>query len=88
MNRRDEVGESGLDAGSVARIVKRAALAAGLEESRFAHSLRAGLATSAAQAWKAERAIMRQLGHRGEAMTRRYIREAGVFADNAAEGLL
>ena len=31
---------------------------------------------------------MRQTRHKSAAMVRRYMREAGVFQDNAAEGLL
>jgi integrase len=61
----------------------------GLEASTFGdHSLRAGLATAAAPAGKSERAIMAQTGDRSVLMVRRYIREASVFTDNAAAGLL
>jgi site-specific recombinase XerD len=74
---------------AVARAVKRAARRAGLDPSSFAgHSLRAGLATTAAKAGKSERAIMKQTGHRSVAMVRRYIRDAELFSDNAAAGLL
>jgi integrase len=70
-------------------VVKRYAGALGLEAKSFAgHSLRAGLATSAAKAGKSERAIMRQTGHRSVQMVRRYIRDAELFSDNAAAGLL
>ena len=71
---------------AVARIVKRRAAAVGLDPSRYAgHSLRAGLATSAAAGGASERAIMAQTGHRSTDMVRRYIREANLFAaDNAA----
>ncbi len=73
----------------VARIVQRTAAAVGLEAATFGgHSLRAGLATAAAKAGKSERAIMAQTGHRSVTMVRRYIREASVFNDNAAAGLL
>jgi integrase len=61
VTRHGAVGESALSGRSVARIVKRAAVLAGLEPGGFAgHSLRAGLATSAARAKKTERDIMRQ----------------------------
>lgn len=74
---------------SVARLVKRAAQAAGLNPGEFSgHSLRAGFATAAAKAGKSERAIQRQTGHRSAGMLRRYIREATLFDDNAATGLL
>jgi integrase len=73
----------------VARVVKRAAVLAGLDPAAFAgHSLRAGLGSSAARARETERDIMRQTRHKSASMVRRYIREAGVFQDNAAEGLL
>ena len=89
VTRHGAVGERALSGASVARIVKRAAVLAGLEPGAFAgHSLRAGLASSAARARKTERDIMRQTRHTSAAMVRRYIREAGVFEDNAAEGLL
>ncbi len=87
----DRVGKGvGLTGRSVARIVQRAAKAAGIEKpERFAgHSLRAGLATAAAKAGKSERSIMKQTGHRSERMVRRYIRDASLFSDNAAAGLL
>ena len=82
------VRASGLSVQSVALVVKRAATATGLEAGRFAgHSLRAGLATAAAKAGKSTSAIMRQTGHRSEAMVRRYIRAATLFDDNAAGGI-
>ena len=50
---------------AVARIVKRRAKAVGLDPARYAgHSLRAGLATSAAAGGASERVIMAQTGHR------------------------
>jgi integrase len=74
---------------AVARLVKRVAADAGLDPNRLSgHSLRAGFATSAARAGRSERSIMRQTGHRSVQMVRSYIREAEVFTDNAAEGLL
>jgi integrase len=72
----------------VARVVQRWARRAGLHPARFAgHSLRAGLATSAAARGVPERAIMAQTGHRNLAMVRRYIRDGELFRDdNAARG--
>jgi integrase len=70
---------------AVALIVKRRAKAVGLDPSRYAgHSLRAGLATSAAAAGASEREIMSQTGHRSADMVRRYIREGSLFRENAA----
>ncbi len=89
VSRRGRVGAVRLSDKAVARLVKRAARAAGLDPARFSgHSLRAGLATSAAKAGKTERAIMAQTGHKSEKMVRRYIRDASLFAENAAAGLL
>jgi site-specific recombinase XerD len=69
----------------VARIVKKAAHAAGYDPARFAgHSLRAGLATSAAAAGCPERVIMMTTGHKSEKMVRRYIRSGVMFQENAA----
>jgi site-specific recombinase XerD len=70
---------------AVALVVKRHARTAGLDPARYAgHSLRAGLATSAAARGASERAIMAQTGHRSAEMVRRYIRESSLFRDNAA----
>jgi site-specific recombinase XerD len=73
----------------VAIAVKQAAAPAGLDAKSFAgHSLRAGLVTSAAIQGRSDRSIMNQTGHRSVAMVRRYVREASLFRDNAASGLL
>jgi site-specific recombinase XerD len=70
---------------AVAIVVKRRAEAAGLDPRRYAgHSLRAGLATSAAVAGASERSIMKQTRHKSLPMVRRYIREADLFRENAA----
>lgn len=78
-----------IDGRDVARIVKRAAERSGLDAAAFSgHSLRAGLATSAALAGKGDRAIMAQTGHKSRAMVDRYVRSAERWRDNAAAGLL
>lgn len=70
---------------SVAQIVKQGAAAAGLNPKQFSgHSLRAGLATAAAQAGVSERVIMQQTGHKNLTVLRRYIREGSLFRENAA----
>jgi site-specific recombinase XerD len=70
---------------TVALVVKRAAKAAGLDPKRYAgHSLRGGLATSAAAAGASERSIMATTGHRSVQMVRRYIRIGELFRENAA----
>ena len=70
---------------AVALIIKRRAKAVGLDPARYAgHSLRAGLATSAAAAGASERVIMSQTGHRSADMVRRYIRDGSLFTSNPA----
>jgi integrase len=81
----DRVQPERLSDKAVARIVKRRAKAVGLDPARYAgHSLRAGLATSAAMAGASERVIMSQTGHRSADMVRRYIREGSLFQSNPA----
>ena len=73
---------------AVALVVKRSAAAAGLDAASYSgHSLRAGLATSAAAAGVSERAIMAQTGHKSVTMVRRYIRDGSLFRENAAAGV-
>ena len=85
----DTVAPERLSDKAVARLVKRAAEAGGLDPAGFSgHSLRAGLCTSAAKAGKSERAIMKTTGHKTSRMVARYIRDAELFSDNAAAGLL
>ncbi len=70
---------------TVARVVKRALVAAGRNAERFAgHSLRAGLATQAAMGGASERSIQEQTGHKSLIMLRRYIRDGSLFRENAA----
>lgn len=85
INRHGQMQPGALSDKAVALIVKRWAEAAGLDPSQYAgHSLRAGLATAAAQAGVAERVIMAQTGHHSADMVRRYIREGSLFRENAA----
>lgn len=85
VNRHGHVQPGRLSDKAVALVVKRYAAAAGLDASKYAgHSLRAGLATSAAIAGASERSIMAQTGHRSVAMVRRYIRDGNLFRENAA----
>ncbi|SFV09306.1 site-specific integrase [Alicyclobacillus macrosporangiidus] len=80
-----EIGDHALSDKTVARLVKKYCEYIGLDPRKYAgHSLRAGLATSAAMAGVSERAIMAQTGHRSVMMVRRYIRDGNVFRENAA----
>ena len=72
VNRHGQILRQRLSAEAVAIVVKRWAAALGFEEKEFAgHSLRSGLATSAAIAGKSERSIMNQTGHCSTATLRR-----------------
>jgi site-specific recombinase XerD len=84
IDRFSKVSSIRLSAAAVADVVKRYAAAVGLKASDFAgHSLRSGLATSAAMAGASERAIMAQTGHRSVNTVRRYIRDGSLFRENA-----
>ena len=89
INRHGQMQEGRLSDKAVALVVKRTAQKAGLNniEQYAGHSLRAGLATSAAAAGASERAIMAQTGHRSVMMVRRYIRDGSLFRENAVIGL-
>lgn len=85
VNRHGQVAAGRLSGKVVALVVKRAAEAAGLDPANYAgHSLRSGMATSAARAGADERSIMNQTRHRSVAMVRRYIQRGQFFSDNAA----
>lgn len=85
VDRHGRVGSGRLDAGSIARIVKHTAAAAGLDPARYAgHSLRAGFATQAFLNGAAEVSIMRQTRHKSLNTLRKYIRDRSLFRDNPA----
>ncbi len=88
VDRHRHIGATRLSAPAVALVLKRHAVRAGLDPTEVAgHSLRAGLATSAAAAGVPERVIADQTGHKGTAMLRRYIREGSLFRENAASAV-
>jgi hypothetical protein len=71
-----------------ALIVKRTLGHAGFSPEEFSgHSLRAGLATSAAEAGQQERDIMQQTRHKSEKMVRRYTRKGSLFQGNVVDAL-
>ncbi len=89
VTRHGYVGDDALNPGSIARIVKRAAAAAGIDsETVSGHSLRAGFVTAACAARRRLEDIMRQTRHRKLETLLEYVRKGGVFEDNAADGLL
>jgi integrase len=88
ISRHGQVKDKALADVEVWRLVKRLAEACGYDPANYGgHSLRAGLATAAAQAGAEERDSMRQTRHRSERMVRKYIRGAKLF-DSNADGLL
>jgi site-specific recombinase XerD len=88
VDRHGHIGITRLSGQAVALVLKRHAARAGLDPGEVAgHSLRAGLATSAAAVGVPERVIAEQTGHKGTAMLRRYIREGSLFRENAASAV-
>lgn len=82
-------GKEGLAPAAVAQIMKRGASLAGLDPKDFAgHSLRSGLVTAAARKGAPAHVIMKQTGHRSVQTMHGYIRDATLFDQNAAKGLL
>jgi len=77
-----------LSAQAVGLVLQHRLAERGIDAAEYGgHSLRAGLATSAARAGKSERAIQQQTGHRSLTILRRYIRDGNLFRENAAAGL-
>ena len=88
VDRHGRAGLGRMNSGSVARLIKRAAEAAGLDPAGYAgHSLRAGFATQAFLNGAAEVAIMRQTRHKSLNTLRKYIRDRSLFRDNPAARL-
>jgi integrase len=74
---------------AVSLVIKERVATAGFDPSGYSgHSLRAGLATSAAQSGAASWKIRQQTGHASDAMLVRYIRDGELFTDNVAGVLL
>ncbi|WP_417461565.1 site-specific integrase [Kordiimonas sp.] len=81
--------ETRLTSTSVSLAIKCRARLAGLDPAMFSgHSLRAGFATSAAQAGAETWAIMKQTGHQSEAIVHRYIRIGELFFTNGLPSIL
>ena len=88
VNRHGQMQPDRLGDRTVARVVKRALVAAGKDQETVGnfsgHSLRAGLATAAAIAGVSERVIQGQTRHKSLLVLRRYIRDGSLFRENAA----
>jgi site-specific recombinase XerD len=88
IDRHGNTGGRRLSAKAVATVTKELAAKVGIDpHSVGAHSLRAGLVTSAMRAGKPEHAVMRHTRHRSVNAFRVYIRDASPFAVNAAAGI-
>lgn len=78
-----------LSGDAVSGVIRERLAAAGIDPSGFSgHSLRAGFATSAAQAGVSTIKIRAQTGHASDAMLTRYIRDGELFVGNTAGALL
>lgn len=89
VNRHGLVQSRRLSGAALSLIIKERTASAGFIPVEYSgHSLRAGLATSAAQAGVALTKIRQQTGHASDTMLTRYIRDGQLFADNAAGVLL
>jgi integrase len=89
VDRHHRVGPKRLSGEAVCSVVRERVQAAGIHPAGYSgHSLRAGLATSAAQAGVSSWKIRQQTGHASDAMLSRYIRDGELFIGNAAGALL
>ena len=89
VNRHGRIHDTRLSGEAIALVVREWVAAAGLDPAQYSgHSLRAGLATSAAQAGVPTWRIRAQTRHASDAMLARYIRDGEMFTDNAAGALL
>jgi integrase len=89
VDRHGHIHDARLSGEAVSLVVRERVAAAGLDSARYSgHSLRAGLATSAAQAGVPTWKIRSQTGHASDAMLAKYVRDGEMFLDNAAGALL
>jgi len=89
IDRHGRIAPDRLSGEAVSAIIKKRVEAAGFDPEAFSgHSLRAGLATSAAMVGASMWKIRQQTGHASDAMLIRYIRDGDMFTDNAAGAIL
>lgn len=89
IDRHGNVSSTRLSGDAVSLIVRHHAGSVGLDPSAFSgHSLRSGLATSAARAGVSSWKIRNQTGHASDAMLARYIRDGEIWVGNAAGAVL
>ena len=78
-----------LSGDAVSEVIRERISAIGLDPQGYSgHSLRAGFATSAAQAGVSTLKIRQQTGHASDAMLSRYVRDGELFIGNAAGVIL
>ncbi len=89
VNRHGRVSSERLSGEAVSLIVKERVAADSIDPTGYSgHSLRAGFATSAAQAGVSMLKIRSQTGHASDGMLARYVRAGELFLDNAVGSLL
>jgi site-specific recombinase XerD len=89
IDRHHRVGPKRLSGEGVCLVVRERVQEAGINPRGYSgHSLRAGLATSAAQAGVSTWKIRQQTGHASDAMLSKYIRDGQLFVGNVAGALL
>jgi len=89
ITRHGHIRNTRLSGEAVSIVVKERIAAIGHDPASYSgHSLRAGLATSAAMAGLSSLAIRQQTGHRTDATLARYIRSGELFTNNVAGALL
>jgi integrase len=78
-----------LSGDAVSEVIRERLAAVGIDSGGYSgHSLRAGFATSAAQAGVSTIKIRQQTGHASDAMLSRYVRDGELFVNNAINVLL
>ena len=88
MSKAGRLSGAPLSGKAVARLVKTAAAAAGLDPAAYSgHSLRAGLATAAGDQGAGLADLMRQTRHKSTEVALGYLRPADLWRNNVTEGL-
>lgn len=89
INRHCQLQPERLSGDAVSEVIRERIAAAGIDPQGYSgHSLRAGFATSAAQAGASTLKIRQQTGHASDAILSRYIRDGELFLGNAAGAVL
>lgn len=89
ITRHGALANTRLSGDAVSVLIRERVAAAGIDREGFSgHSLRAGFATSAAQAGVSTLKIRAQTGHASDEMLSRYVRQGELFTGNAAGAVL